>query len=239
MTTNEHRCVLCSVYGQEPVHYEHAHVCFACRDRMRHHLNGISDEWRLLDATPSSTAGEKVTGSREAPIGARVDVLDQILPVAELSHARIKMEGSLTVSDPFKDQIGEQPAAAVLDLIASDWLAVRRSRGLREHRPVPTVVNLTSWLADRLDWACERLPDSIGDNATEIRSLCGRLHALNGNTRSRDPEPLPATPCKRCGQIALVCVEGQTVCTNCSQYSGPFADLLAVEIARVTTEHAA
>jgi len=230
MTTTEHRCVLCAVYGQEPVHYEHAHVCFACRDRMRHHLNGIADEWRLLDATPSSTAGEKVTGSREAPIGARVDVLDQIVALSPFADGMIH--------DPFRDQVGERPAAAVLDAIAKEWLDPRRDRGLREHRPVPTVVNLCAWLRDRLDWACERLPDSIGDNATEIRALCGRLHALNGNSRSRDPEPLPATPCKKCGHIALVRVDGQTVCTNCSQYSGAWVDAIADAVTRMTDSNA-
>jgi hypothetical protein len=219
-----HLCKLCPVYGQEAVHYEHEYACFACRNRMKRHLEGTAEQWLLLDPTPSGSAGEKVTGSREAPIGARVDVLDQILPVSLLADEMIH--------DPFRDQVGERPAAAVLDAIAKEWLEVRRGRGLREHRPVPTVVNLCAWLADRLDWACERLPDSIGDNADEIRQLCGRLHSLNGNNRSRDPEPLPATPCKKCGHIALVRVDGQTVCTNCSQYSGDWADALTDAIAR-------
>jgi hypothetical protein len=224
MTTNEHLCRLCPVYGQEAVNYEHEHVCFACRGRMKHHLEGIMEQWLLLDATPTGSAGERVTGSREAPIGARVDVLDQLLPVSVFSDEPIR--------DLYRDQVGDASASAVLDAIAKEWLEVRRSRGLREHRPVPTVAHLASWLADRLDWACERLPDSIGDNAAEIRALCGRLHSLNGNTRSRDPEPLPATPCKHCGHIALVRVDGQVVCTNCSQYSGSFADALTDAIAR-------
>jgi hypothetical protein len=94
-------------------------------------------------------------------------------------------------------------------------------------------------LRDRLEWAYTRLPDVIDSNVDEIRRLAGRLHALNGNSRSRDPEPVPATPCKRCGQIALVRVDGQTICTNCSQYSGPFADLLAVEIANLSAKEPA
>ncbi|MFG3340549.1 hypothetical protein [Glycomyces sp. NPDC048151] len=230
MNTNR-KCVLCAAYGQEPVHYEHAHACFPCRDRFRHHLNGIAEQWLLLDPTPGGTASEKVTGSREAPIGARVDVLDQLLPVGPYTDAPIR--------DLYRDQVGETPAAAVLDAIAKEWLEVRRERGLREHRPVPTVVNLCAWLTDRLDWACERLPDSIGDNATEIRALCGRLHALNGNTRSRDPEPLPATPCKKCGHIALVRVDTQVVCTNCSQYSGAWVDAIADAVTRMTDQQAA
>jgi hypothetical protein len=197
---------------------------------MKRHLEDIAEQWPQLDPTPSGGAGERISGSREAPIGARVDVLDQVVALSPFAEGMIH--------DPFRDQVGERPAAAVLDAIAKEWLEVRRSRGLREHRPVPTVVNLCAWLADRLDWACERLPDSIGDNADEVRQLCGRLHALNGNSRSRDPEPLPATPCKKCGHIALVSVEGQVVCTNCSQYSGSFADLLATAITEATKETA-
>jgi hypothetical protein len=227
----EHLCVLCPVYGQQPAHYEYPHACRHCRSRMKSHLADIAEQWPLLDPTPAGGAGERVTGSRESPIGARVDVLDQILPVSVFSDEPIR--------DLYRDQVGDAPAAAVLDAIAKEWLEVRRSRGLGEHRPVPTVVNLTGWLMDRLDWACERLPDAIGDNAAEIRQLCGRLHALNGNTRSRDPEPLPATPCKWCGHIALVRVDGQVVCTNCSQYSGSFADQLATAIADATTKEAA
>jgi hypothetical protein len=228
--TTEHLCKVCPTYGQEAVNYEHEHVCFACRDRMKRHLKGIAEQWLQLDPTPTGSAGERVTGSREAPIGARVDVLDQILSLSPLAGEMIH--------DPHRDQIGERPAVAVLDAIVSEWLEVRRARGLREHRPVPTVAYLTAWLNDRLDWACERLPDSIDSHSDELRQLCGRLYALNGNTRSRDPEPLPATPCKHCGHIALVRVEGQTVCTNCSQYSGSFADLLATAITDATKEAA-
>jgi len=229
--STDRKCVVCTVYGQTPVYWEQPYVDHYCRSRMARQLVGISDQWLLLDATPGGAQSERITGSKEAPLGARVDVLDQMLPVTGRSAEPIRAF--------IADQIGSASASVVLDAIASEWLEGRRRDGFREHRPVPTVVNLTGWLRDRLEWACSHLPDSIDSHAAEIRELHGRLHALNGNTRSRDPEPVPATPCKWCGQIALVRVEGQTVCTACSQYSGPFADLLAVEIARVTTEHAA
>lgn len=227
----EHLCRVCWIFGQTPVHYERAHVCYHCEHRAARLLVSISDQWLGLDPTPTGGQGERVTGSKEAPLGARVDVLDQLLPVGEFTSEPIRAN--------IGDQIGEAPAAAILDAIALEWVGHRRRDGFREHRPVPTVPNLASWLRDRLEWACTHLPDSIDSNVDEIRRLAGRLNALNGNSRSRDPEPVPATPCKKCGQIALVRIDGTTLCTNCSQYSGPFADLLAVEIARVTTEHAA
>lgn len=226
----ERLCVACSVFGQQPVHYERAFVCYSCQARTARLLVSISDQWLLLDATPAGGTGERVTGSKEAPLGARVDVLDQLLPVTEFTSEPIRAN--------IADQIGEAPAAAILDAITQEWLEHRRRDGHREHRPVPTVVTLTSWLRDRLDWACTHLPDAIDTHVDEIRRLAGRLHALNGNTRSRDPEPLPATPCKHCGHIALVRVEGQTVCTQCSQYSGPFADAMAEAISGMTQQAA-
>lgn len=224
----ERLCAVCPSYNQEPVNYEQEFVCNSCRERMRGHLVDIAEQWPLLDPTPGGGSSERISGSKEAPLGARVDVLDQQLSLS--LHAAEPIRANVS------DQVGSAPAVVVLDAIVSEWLEVRRSRGLKEDRPAPTVASLTDWLWLRVHWACDRLPDSIGSNALELRQLVGRLHALNGNVRSRDPEPVPATPCKRCGQIALVRLEGQTVCTACSQYSGPFADLVAVEIARISTE---
>lgn len=234
MTTQEHLCKVCPAYGQEPIHFEYEWACNSCRARMRRHLADITEQWLQLDPMPAGGNSERISGSKEAPLGARVDVLDQQLPVGPsiwLSEQPIRAN--------IGDQVGSAPAVVVLDAIATEWLEVRRARGLREHRPVPTVADLCSWLAFRVDWACDRLPDAIGSNALELKGLVGRLYTLNGNTRTHDPEPVPATPCGKCGQIALVRVDGQVLCTNCSQYSGPFADLLAVEIARVTTQEQA
>lgn len=231
MTTQEHLCKVCPAYGQEPVNYEYEHACNSCRARMRRHLHDITEQWLQLDPMPAGGNSERITGSKEAPLGARVDVLDQQLSLG--LHAAEPIRANIG------DQVGSAPAVVVLDAIATEWLEVRRARGLREHRPVPTVANLCSWLAFRVDWACDRLPDAIDTHAAELKSLVGRLNALNGNTRSREAEPVPATPCKHCGQIALVRVDGSVICTNCSQYSGPFADLLAVEIARVTSQEQA
>jgi hypothetical protein len=230
VNTQERRCKVCPAYGQTPVHWEYPHVCESCRGRMRRHLTDITEQWWILDATPGGSNTEKVSGSREAPIGARVDVLDQVLPVTALTHEPIRAN--------IPDQIGSASTATVLDAIALEWLDTRRARGLREHRPVPTVANLCAWLTDRLDWACERLPDSIDSHALELKQLVGRLYALNGNTRSREAEPLPATPCKWCAQIALVRYEGTVICTNCSQYSGAFADAMADALTHVTQQAA-
>lgn len=228
MTT--HLCRACPVYGQQPVHWTYPEVCESCRGRMRRHLNDITEQWWALDATPGGGNSERITGSKEAPLGARVDVLDQMLPVT--AHTAEPIRANVP------DQIGAPSAAAVLDAVVSEWLDVRRQRGIRENRPVPTVANLCSWLDYRLDWACERLPDAIDDHALEFKQLVGRLYALNGSTRSREAEPVPGVPCKQCGQIALLRIDGQTVCTNCSQYSGPFHEAMADAIARTASQAA-
>ena len=90
----------------------------------------------------------------------------------------------------------------------------------------------------RLDWACSRLPDSIDAHADEVRRLAGRLRALNGNTKAKT-EPIPAEPCKHCGHIALVRVDGRVMCTNCSTYSGQWVDAITGAVAKLTDQEAA
>src|SRR5690606_35407015 len=163
-----------------------------------------------LDAEPGSGRTERVTGTHETPLGVRVAVLDQLLPAWGASEP---IRANIT------DQVGDAPASVVLDLIADEVREARARDGHREHRPHPTVPVLASWLRDRLEWACTRLPDSIDTHADEIRRLAGRLRALNGHTRAKT-EPIPGQPCRHCGVIALVRVDGRVMCTHCSQYSG-------------------
>src|SRR5690606_11320781 len=202
----ERICRLDHVYGYEPTPFEQPFVHHACRGRLARDLVSISDEWLALDATPGGGRTERVSGTHEAPLGVRASVLDQMLPAWNAEEP---------IRANIQDQIGDAPASVVLDLIASEWLEARRRDGHRERRPLPTVANLTSWLRDRLDWACSHLPDSIDSHADEIRRLAGRLKALNGNTRAKT-EPIPAEPCKHCGHIALVRIHGRVMCTNCS-----------------------
>lgn len=217
-------CRTCHVHGHDPVAWEQPWVCDSCEARMARALVGISDQWLLLDPAPGGGRTERVSGTHEQPIGARVAVLDQILPAGPRSAEPIRAN--------IADQIGDAPASVVLDAIATEWLEARRRAGYREHQPVPTVPNLCSWLRDRLPWAFSHLPDAIDSAADELRRLHGRLRALNGDTKART-EPIPAQPCKHCGHIALVRVEGRAMCTNCSQYSGAFADAMTTAITKI------
>src|SRR5690606_41854733 len=110
--------------------------------------------------------------------------------------------------------------------------------GPRRHRPSPAVPSRASWLRDRLDRACTRLPDPIDTHADEPRRRAGRLKALSGNTRAKT-EPIPAEPCRHCGHIALVRIDGRVMCTNCSTYSGQWVDAIAGAVAKLSQEAAA
>lgn len=226
--STERICRLDHVYGYEPTPYEQPYVHHACQARLARDLVAISDEWLALDAEPGSGRTERVTGTHETPLGVRVAVLDQLLPAGSTEPIRANIP----------DQVGDAPASVVLDLIADEWREARARDGHREHRPLPTVPVLCSWLRDRLDWACTRLPDSIDTHADEIRRLAGRLKALNGNTKART-EPIPAEPCRHCGHIALVRIDGRVMCTNCSTYSGQWVDAIAGAVAKLTNQEAA
>ena len=227
--STENRCVICPVYGYEPAHWEQPYACHECRSRLARQLVQISDEWLALDATPGSGRTERITGTHEQPIGARIAVLDQMLTIWNSDEP---------IRENIPDQVGDTPATVVLDLIADEWREHRARDGYREHRPIPTVPVLTHWLRDRLEWACTHLPDSIDSHADEVRRLAGRLRALNGNTKAKT-EPIPADPCKHCGHIALVRVDGRVMCTNCSQYSGQWVDAIAGAVAKINDQEAA
>ena len=227
--TTERACRLCHIYGYEPTPFEEPYAHYECRGRFARDLITISDEWLALDATPGSGHTDRVSGTHETPLGVRAEVLDQMITPWNAEEP---------IRDNIPDQVGDTPASVVLDLIADEWREHRARDGHREHRPLPTVPVLCSWLRDRLDWACSRLPDSIDAHADEVRRLAGRLRALNGNTKAKT-EPIPAEPCKHCGHIALVRVDGRVMCTNCSQYSGQWVDAIAGAVAKINDQEAA
>lgn len=90
------------------------------------------------------------------------------------------------------DQAGDPSAPAVLDSWARDWQTWRWAL-----LPDPAVPALARWLADRLDWACDRHP-AVDDFAAELSDLAGRL-------RPRGPkaELKTGVPCRECDRVTL------------------------------------
>lgn len=158
-------CVVCPVYDRKPRLPEHGMVCEPCRKRLAGDLEQIVEEYALLDPTPGTVAGQRVSGTREAPLPGRLDVLNLLGP------------GAPAVHDRHGDQHGDVPTVLLLDQWVHDW---RDTRGQREHLPVPTVVELAGWLGRRLDWATDHHL-AIDEFAGEIRHHLSVLRAANGH----------------------------------------------------------
>lgn len=194
--SEEHLCVICMRRA-----YERAQVCAADRSRLPHILADIVDLWRQLpEALPrGQAAGQRVTGSREAPVPVSIDVVDLTAPAR-----------AGTVHDPLGDQIGYTAVASVLDQWARDF---RDEMAFRQSLPEPTVPELARWLSDRLSWACDRHP-AVDEFASEMVGQRGILRAILGLT---DPEPdyCDGVVCKSCDRYALYRDGKYVECGNC------------------------
>lgn len=152
-------------------------------------------------AQTTSSGTPRVSGSREAPLPLRVDVLDLTMPA----------RGG-TVHDLHGDQIGHVAVASVLDQWVEDWRE-HRDRGERRPEP-PTVVVLVDWLGKRLGDACDDHP-AIDEFAADVRRLCRVLRMVTGDGPAR-PERLPA-PCPGCDLLALTRDHAGVRCRACGE----------------------
>lgn len=173
-------CVVCTKRRLAP---EQRQVCQPCRTRLADHLAAIPDlAGQLSEALePGTSHGQRVTGSREAPLPLRIDVLDLSLPGARPAP----------VHDPHGDQGGMLPVAARLDQWVRDW----RDSLWPDHRlPAPTVAGLADWLRHRLDVACDRHP-AVDEFADEMRQVVADLRGVLGLRRLRHRLPAPCPDC--------------------------------------------
>lgn len=173
-------CVVCQ--RQPP---ERPMVCEGCRQRVIDHLRQIVDLYATLPAMlePGASTGQRVSGSREAPIPVRLDPLDLSLP----------LRGSQAVRDPYGDQTGMVPVVWRLDSWARDW---QTTLVPDQRLPVPTVATLAGWLRDRLDLACRHHP-AVDEFAAEMRQTVAALDQALGRVPPK-PEPCCGVECDRC-----------------------------------------
>ena len=175
----EHLCVI-----DQRRQYERAAVCNGCRTWLDRTLVEIVELYALLPANllPGQAHGQRVSGSREAPLPLRVDPLDLMMranvatvyePPCNCTEFR---RPECRRGHPHLDQVGLQPVATVLDSWCRDWADVR---DMHETLPTPTVVQLTAWLGNRLEWACDDHP-AVDEFAAEMRRLRGGLAAVVG-----------------------------------------------------------
>ena len=210
------QCCVCPVYGRTGEKREDGSTkpkprlaeagwftCSTCRDRISNDVKSIPELFGLLDATPGSAGGSgRVSGSREAPLGVRVAVLD-LITTTPLG----------TVTDPYRDQTGHVPVTVVLATWAEDW----RDQAHGDHPP-STVPELCGWLADRVDWACREHP-AIDAFASDIRGVLGVLYATTGHAKGR-PEHKRGVPCPKCDRMVLYRAAGDDWVECMPQHKG-------------------
>lgn len=170
-------------------------VCRSCPPWLDGLLVEIVELYALAPSAviPTRGGGPKVSGSREAPVPARLDVVDL------LDQARVPNPSDQAREHP-EDQIGHHSVATALDQWVRDWITYDWCHG--DHLPVPTVSTLVGWLRVRLEDACDRHP-AIDDFAVEIRQVRSILSGALRSTR-HSGEPIGRCPIQfdsgeRCG----------------------------------------
>lgn len=200
----EHVCITCPQLRQgDPRVYERANVCNGCRARLQSMLGDIWNGYQQLagELMPGQGRGERVSGSREAPLPLRVDPLDLTMP------ARFA-----AVHDVRGDQLGYVSVATVLDSWVRDWRDTLRPQ---QALPRPSVRHLTIWLTHRLDDACDR-HSAIDEFAAEMRDLLSAIWRVTGATEVK-PEYMDGVVCRRCDLKDLYRLPGQdrVECQSC------------------------
>ncbi|MFC4335190.1 hypothetical protein [Salininema proteolyticum] len=203
-------CPICPAYGHEEANlWVRERVCEHCRGRLASHLAALPAQWKRLDATPIRGETERVGGTWRVSVGARLAVLDQLVPATATHLAPLVGDAG--------DQEGRLPAAQLLAAIVDDWQSARvLADGRREDGPLLGVTAMCAWLSDRLEWACRHHADALADQGAELRAAVGHLRALNGDLPRRS-RMLPGVPCPGCDQTALYHLSGgdDVACSRC------------------------
>lgn len=185
-------------------------ACDSCRRRLDSTLVEIGHlHAELPDHLERGQAnGQRVSGSREAPLPLRVEPLDLSMPAR--AH-----KPTLVAREHPEDWLGHVSVLSTLDSWVRYW---RDTRDMREHLPVPAGASLVSWLRTRLDWACDHHP-AIDEFDKEMRDLRGALRTVLGVSDTR-PELLDV-PCRKCEWRSLAHLPGEdrVECDHCGDLS--------------------
>lgn len=161
------------------------YLCLPCVRTMRNWLAELPNQMLVLRAstqreiTGSPTRG----GTKTPPLPGRLDTLNLCGPCAPGN-----------VHDPYGDQEGPLPVAAVL----GSWVRLCCEE-LRLDPPLPaTEEALASWLDERLSWVV-RQPFA----AEAHQELGDMIRAVRGITRVRPARRPVPRPCPRCSCLTL------------------------------------
>lgn len=162
-----------------------------------------------LSAGPVRVArGAQVTGSREAPVPASLDLVDLTAPARPgslLPHANAQLHQHAAIvartrslerheyAAAWTDQIGHLSVATELEHWVIDWIDARHQH---EHRPTPSVVELAVWLSHRTTWACDHhvAVDEFAADMRRVRSVIRRINL----GRPELPEVCDGVVCSGC-----------------------------------------
>ncbi|WP_084961448.1 hypothetical protein [Thermoactinospora rubra] len=156
-------------------------ICLVGKSRLRRDFSDLPTvaRWLAAHIAPGTTGGERVSGSREAPVPVRLDVLSM------LHH----------VHDPGRDQTGPPSIPATL----KSWIRlICEHRGLG-YPMLPDIAAMCSWLLTHVEWAAAR--PWIGDFMDEVAGLRRAAHGLV--PWSVAVEPIVDVPCPKCDLRAL------------------------------------
>lgn len=177
-------------------------VCEPCRRWLAFDLGTLVAVWQELSAEPGRANTQRISGSRERPLGVHLAALDHMLPV---THTE-------AIVDDHGDQVGAIPVAVVLASWVRDWLETMHNPNDQPHFTVP---DMAAWLAHFSEWACDHHP-AIGDFATEIRTTLATCRAAIGELPLR-PQLCDGIACQRCDNRALYRAEGRVTCAVCGK----------------------
>lgn len=139
-------------------------VCDGCRDWITTDLAALVKAWSTLSAEPGRGGTERISGTRDKPLGVKIPALDLMAAVTSVA----------AITDPHRDQVGQIPVAAILETWAREW-----ARHLGHMLPALHVPLLARWLDLRLDWACNSYP-AVDVYAREIKAALAACEAVMG-----------------------------------------------------------
>lgn len=177
-------------------------VCQPCRAHLNADITELAEIWASLSAEPGRRGTQRITGTREAPLGVRVPVLDHLLPAAPYRP----------VADPHGDQTGAIPTAVVLASWAADWLSHHSPPA---PQPEATVPALARWLITRTEWACDHYPH-IAAFATDVGHTLNSCRAAAQLYPER-PELCDGVACATCDTRSLYRTAGRVHCQTCGR----------------------
>lgn len=175
-------------------------ICLRCFGRLRHNLTQLPSLMVWLEAHIAASASSAlddahVTGSHDAPMPLRLDVLDLIGPSATDAVPR----------ELFFEQAGDPS----IEDTARSWSALVAEERDR-NPPANDVTSMSSYLAANLTWISEQ--SWVDEFANEIASLVRR--AARAAPWQAEKRRVTDEACESCKTMALVThvAEGVTVC---------------------------